>query len=204
MSSWLSSNPPVTAGDTGDADLIPGWGRSPEGDGNPLQYSCLGNLKFLGNLLFLDNLRDRGAWWAAVHRVSKSLTRFTAHARARTHTHTHTHTHTCEDVNYNFLLKSCWPLGLFFLSTCPSKFFRFPFTHGKAFHWTNHWNLNENSSQVYVVLFLEYPFLWQNLCFPISRQVGSMFSLPNYKSWSWNRVTQIRTRTHSLTLGLRT
>ena len=122
----------------------------------------------------------------------------------RVHARTHTHTHTCEDVNYNFLLKSCWPLGLFFLSTCPSKFFRFPFTHGKAFHWTNHWNLNENSSQVYVVLFLEYPFLWQNLCFPISRQVGSMFSLPNYKSWSWNRVTQIRTRTHSLTLGLRT
>ena len=31
--------------------------------GNPLQYSCLGNLM------------DRGAWWAAVHRVAKSQTR---------------------------------------------------------------------------------------------------------------------------------
>ena len=39
-----------------DAGLIPGSGRSPgEGDGNPLQYSCLGNSM------------DRGAWWAIVH-----------------------------------------------------------------------------------------------------------------------------------------
>ena len=43
-------NPPVNAGNTGS---IPGWGRSPgEGNGNPLQYSCLGNAT------------DRGAWWA--------------------------------------------------------------------------------------------------------------------------------------------
>ena len=43
-----------------DADSIPGSGRSPgEGNGNPFQYSCLGNLM------------DRGAWWALVHRVAK-------------------------------------------------------------------------------------------------------------------------------------
>ena len=42
---------------------IPGWGRSPgEGNGSPLQYSCLGNPV------------DRGAWWAAVHGVVKSQT----------------------------------------------------------------------------------------------------------------------------------
>ena len=42
---------------------IPGSGRSPgEGNGNPLQYSCLGNPM------------DRGAWWATVHRVAKSQT----------------------------------------------------------------------------------------------------------------------------------
>ena len=36
-------NPPANAGDTGS---IPGWGRSPgEGNGNPLQYSCLENPK---------------------------------------------------------------------------------------------------------------------------------------------------------------
>ena len=47
----------------GDPGLIPGSGRSPgEGNGNPLQYSCLGNL------------RDRGAWWAVVHGVTKSQT----------------------------------------------------------------------------------------------------------------------------------
>ena len=48
------------AGDWGDMASIPGLGRSPgEGNGNPLQYSCLGNLM------------DRGAWWATVHRVAK-------------------------------------------------------------------------------------------------------------------------------------
>ena len=53
-------NLPANAGDVGS---IPGSGRSPgEGDGNPLQYSCLGNL------------RDKGAWWATVHRIAKSWT----------------------------------------------------------------------------------------------------------------------------------
>ena len=37
-------NLPANAGDAGDPDLIPGWGRSPGGGhGNPLQYSCLEN-----------------------------------------------------------------------------------------------------------------------------------------------------------------
>ena len=44
-----------------DLSLIPGLGRSPgEGNGNPLQYSCL------------ENPMDRGAWWATVCRVPKS------------------------------------------------------------------------------------------------------------------------------------
>ena len=45
-----------------------------EGNGNPLQYSCL------------ENSMDRGAWWATVHGVIKSRTRLTD-----SHTHTHTH-----------------------------------------------------------------------------------------------------------------
>ena len=46
-----------------DSSSIPGSGRSPgEGNGNPLQYSCLGNY------------RDRGAWQTTVHGVAKSLT----------------------------------------------------------------------------------------------------------------------------------
>ena len=45
----------------GDMDSIPSPGRSPgEGNGNPLQYSCLGNPT------------DRGALWATVHGVTKS------------------------------------------------------------------------------------------------------------------------------------
>ena len=44
----------------GDPDLSPGSGRSlGERNGNPLQYSCL------------ENIMDRGAWEATVHKVSK-------------------------------------------------------------------------------------------------------------------------------------
>ena len=44
--------------------LIPGLGRSPgEGNGNPLQYSCL------------ENPMEGGAWWATVHGVARSRTR---------------------------------------------------------------------------------------------------------------------------------
>jgi len=53
--------PPANAG---VANLIPGLGRFPgKGNGNPLQYSCLGNPK------------DRGAQRATVHRVAKSQAR---------------------------------------------------------------------------------------------------------------------------------
>ena len=56
-------NPPASKGATGDAGLIPGLGRLPGGrNGNPLQYSCLGNPM------------DRGAWWVIVHVVTKSQT----------------------------------------------------------------------------------------------------------------------------------
>ena len=55
-------NLPANAGDS-ETDLIPVSGRSPGGGHcNPLKYSYLGNLM------------DRGAWWATVHGVAKSLT----------------------------------------------------------------------------------------------------------------------------------
>ena len=55
----MVKNPPTNAGDTGS---VPGWRRSPgEGNGNPIQYSCLGNPM------------DRGAWWATVHGVAVEL-----------------------------------------------------------------------------------------------------------------------------------
>ena len=53
-------NLPANAEDTGS---VPGLGRSPgEGNGTPLQYSCL------------KNPMDQGAWWATVHVVAESDT----------------------------------------------------------------------------------------------------------------------------------
>ena len=52
----LVKNPPASAGDVRDVGSIPGWGRSPgEGNGNPLQYSCL------------EKPMGRGAWRVIVH-----------------------------------------------------------------------------------------------------------------------------------------
>ena len=65
MGGAVVKNPPANAGDTQET-----WGESLSqedppggGSGNLLQYSCLGNPM------------DRGAWWAIVHRVTKSQTR---------------------------------------------------------------------------------------------------------------------------------
>ena len=56
----VMKNPPANAGDIRDTSLLPGLGRSPGvRHGNPLQYSYT----------------DREAWWATVHRVTKSQTR---------------------------------------------------------------------------------------------------------------------------------
>ena len=57
-------NLPANTGDRRDTGSIPGLGRFPGGGhGNPVQYSCLGNLM------------DRGAWRARVHGVAQSQTR---------------------------------------------------------------------------------------------------------------------------------
>ena len=59
----LGKESTCNAGVAGDTGLIPGSGRSPGGgNGNPLQYSCLGNPM------------NREAWQASVHSVTKSLT----------------------------------------------------------------------------------------------------------------------------------
>ena len=59
---WLSGEEPACqCRKTGEANSVPGIGRSPGGgNGNPLQYSCL------------ENPTDRGAWWATVHEVTES------------------------------------------------------------------------------------------------------------------------------------
>ena len=61
--SIVVKNLPANAGDARDSGLIPGLGKSPRGgNGNPLWYSCL------------ENLRDGGAGQAKIHRVTKSWT----------------------------------------------------------------------------------------------------------------------------------
>ena len=71
--SLVVKNLPANAGDIRDAALILGSERSPgEGNGNPLQNFCL------------ENPMDRGAWQAAVYRVTKSQTqlkRLNTHAQ---------------------------------------------------------------------------------------------------------------------------
>ena len=56
-------NPPTNTGNIRDEGSILGSGKSPgEGNGSPLQYSCL------------ENPMDRAASWATVHRVAKGQT----------------------------------------------------------------------------------------------------------------------------------
>ena len=65
-------SPPANAGDTAEAGLIPGLGRSSGGgNGNLLHYSCL------------ENSMDKGAWHTTVHEVAESQTQL------RTHSHTY-------------------------------------------------------------------------------------------------------------------
>ena len=57
--------PTANTGDVRDMGSIPGLGRSPgEGNGYPLQYSCL------------ENPMNIGAWWSTVHGVTKNRTHF--------------------------------------------------------------------------------------------------------------------------------
>ena len=62
---------------TGDPGSIPGSGRSPgEGNGCPLQYSCL------------ENFMDRGAWWATVDGITESWTQLSnSHTERKLLTH---------------------------------------------------------------------------------------------------------------------
>ena len=72
----MIKNLPANAEDMRDLSLIPGLGRSPiEGNGNPLQYSCL------------ENLMDRKVWQATAHSVAKSQTQLK-----------HLSTHWCHSV----------------------------------------------------------------------------------------------------------
>ena len=78
----------------GDTDSIPGSGRySGVGNGNPLQYVCLGNPM------------GRGAWWVTVHGVMKSQTRLSRHTSH--HTQVLDLRHLTEDTGIPHFLKVC-------------------------------------------------------------------------------------------------
>ena len=69
--SYLSggSDGKASAYNAGNPASVPGSGRSlGEGNGNPLQYTCL------------ENTVDKGAWRATVHEVTKSWTQYSTHA----------------------------------------------------------------------------------------------------------------------------
>ena len=64
------NNPPANVGDSKEVGLIPGSGRFPGGEnGNPLQYSCLGNSM------------NKGDWQATVHGVPKSWTQLNRYTK---------------------------------------------------------------------------------------------------------------------------
>ena len=68
----------ASACNAGDLGSIPGLGRSSgEGNGKPLQYSCL------------ENLMDGGAWWARVHGVANNQTRLSDFTHSLTHVDGH-------------------------------------------------------------------------------------------------------------------
>ena len=73
-----------------------------EGNGNPLQYSCL------------ENSMDRGAWWVTVYGITKSQTRLSdwVCTCVHTHTHTHTRTHIC---SHSYFSWGSWQTTLVFL-----------------------------------------------------------------------------------------
>ena len=71
MAQTVKNLPEILSGDPGS---IPGSGRAPrEGNGNPLQYSCL------------ENSMDRGAWQATVHGIIQR--HMTEHARTQAQLH---------------------------------------------------------------------------------------------------------------------
>ena len=71
-----SSDSKASACNVGDPGSIPGLGKFPgEGNGTPLQYSCLGNA------------RDREAWWATVHGVTRVGHNLVTKPPPQTHRH---------------------------------------------------------------------------------------------------------------------
>ena len=108
LSSWASQvllvvkSLPANAGEVRGSGSIPGLGRSPgEGNGNPLQYSCLGNPM------------ARGAWWAIVHEVVKSWMHLSTHIFLHTNCQSHKTHLSFSEINTVFTQLFSLPLTIF-------------------------------------------------------------------------------------------
>ena len=102
-------NLPENAGDTGDMGLIPGSRRSlGVGNGNLLQYSCLGNPT------------DRGAWRAAVPVVTKCWTWLSMHTHACILFHWSVCLFLCQYYTILINVALCWNPGAWYLQLCSS------------------------------------------------------------------------------------
>ena len=155
-------------------------GRSPGGGhGNPLQYSCL------------ENPMTRGAWWAAVHSVTNSLTGL---MQISTHTHTHTHTHT---LTHTHTIKLSWsPTGLVQFSCSVMSLFVTPWTAAcqASLSITNSQSPPKPMSIEAVIpsnqLILFHPLLLLPSIFPSIRVFSNESALrirwPNYWSFKFN------------------
>ena len=108
------SDSKVSVCSAGDPSSIPGLGRAPgEGNGSPLQYSCL------------ENALDGGAWQATVHGVAKSRTRLSDF----TFTFTFTFRSYAQQWNYWVI----WQLYSYFLKESPYGSPQWQFTFLKNF-----------------------------------------------------------------------
>ena len=106
----------ASAGDTRDKGFIPELGKSlGVGDDNPLQYSCL------------ENSKDRGAWWAEIHGVTKSQTLLSTQTPTLStmncqtdNIHTITKRAMAPGLAYSCFQSICW-LCLLYISACKTS-----------------------------------------------------------------------------------
>ena len=103
---------------------MPRSGRSPGGNGSPLQYSCL------------KNPMDRGAWQATVHGVPKSWTWLSDW----THTHTKTHTHLYRVRVCTYIHTHTHPLSMGYQRAGHNWATEHTYTHTSITHTHRHTN----------------------------------------------------------------
>ena len=148
-----------SACNTGDPCLIPGSGRSSgEGNGNPLQYSCL------------ENFMDRGAWQATVHGVTKSWTQL-----SDCHSH-----HT---LKWDWALFICLLTFVLLWNVC-SSFAHFSIGWTVFFVYSGYKSFVECIVRIYLAKSSSFLFLNCDICLYIEHQFQSSCIISFYSSIS--------------------